>query len=351
MMRKLSVRTFMKATVALAAAAAFPAFAQTPEASRAILQYRGADRDQKLIEKAKQEGTVVVYTSLAPTEGKPLADLFESKYGIKVNMWRGVSDVVLQRTVSEARGRRHAVDVIETNGPEMEMLAREQLLAEFHTPHLGDLPQDAIPKHRMWLPDRLNIFVVAYNTQKVKREDLPKSYEGFTDPKWKGRIALEATDSEWMAAVVNTWGEQRGMAFFDKLAAMKPQLRKGHVLLAQLIAAGEVEVGLTAYYANVVSGKSRGGNIDWAPVEPLVARTQGIGIARNAPHPHAALLFTDFMLSPEAQGLLAQMGRVPVSRAVKTEFSGQRYVVADPSNTVDQHEKWQQIWDKTFLGK
>ena len=347
---QLSARKWLGIAVA-AAAFALPSFAQTPEANRAIFQYRGADRDQRLIEKAKQEGSVSVYTSLAPTEGKPLADLFEAKYGVKVNMWRGVSDAVLQRSVSEARGRRHAVDVIETNGPEMEMLAREQLLAEFHTPHLADLPQDAIPRHRMWLPDRLNFFVVGYNTQKVKREELPKTYEGFLDPKWKGRIALEATDSEWMAAVVQAMGEQRGMAFFQKLAAMKPDLRKGHILLAQLIAAGEVEVGLTAYYANVASGKSRGGNIDWAPVEPMIARTQGVGIARNAPHPHAALLFADFLLSPEAQGLLAKMGRVPVSRQVKTEFSGQRYILSDPSITVDQHEKWQQLWDKTILNK
>lgn len=347
---QLSVRKWIVMAVA-AATCALPSFAQTPEANRAIFQYRGADRDQRLVEKARQEGSVTVYTSLAPTEGKPLVDLFESKYGVKVNMWRGVSEAVLQRTVSEARGRRHAVDVVETNGPEMEMLARELLLSDFHSPHFTDLPQEFFPRHRLWVPDRLNFFVVAYNTQKVKREDLPKSYEGFLDPKWKGRLALEATDSEWMAAVVNALGEQRGMAFFQKLAATRPELRKGHILLAQLIAAGEVDVGLSAYYANVASGKSRGGNIDWVPVEPLIARPQGVGIARHAPHPHAALLFADFLLSPEAQALLAKMGRVPVSRAVKTEFSGTRFILADPSTIVDQHEKWQQIWDKTFLHK
>lgn len=345
-----SLRNWIGIAVA-AVACAVPAFAQTPEANRAIYQYRGADRDQRLVEKARQEGSVTIYTSLAPTEGKPLVELFESKYGVKVNMWRGLSDAVLQRTVSEARGRRHAVDVIETNGPEMEMLAREQLLAEFHTPHFGDLPPEAIPRHRMWLPDRLNFFVVAYNTQKVKPEELPATYEGFAEAKWKGRIALEATDSEWMAAVFSAWGEQRSQSFFQKLAATRPEMRKGHVLLAQLVAAGEIDVGLTAYYANVASGKARGGSINWAPVEPLVARPQGVGIARHAPHPHAALLFADFILSPEAQELLAKMGRVPVSRKVRTEFTGQRYVLADPATVVDQHEKWQQLWDRTFLNR
>lgn len=130
-----------------------------------------------IVAKAKQEGSVVVYTSLSPTEAKPLVYLFESKYGVKVNMWRGLSDQVQQRTITEARGRRNAVDVVETNGPEMESLAREQLLAEFYTPRLADLPAETVPRHKLWLPDRLTVFVVGYNKQKVKREDLPKTYE------------------------------------------------------------------------------------------------------------------------------------------------------------------------------
>ena len=73
-------------------------------------------------------GPVVLYTSLAPTESKPLAEAFEKKYGIKVELWRALSDKVVQRVVTEAQGKRFSVDVVETNGPEMEMLARERLL-------------------------------------------------------------------------------------------------------------------------------------------------------------------------------------------------------------------------------
>ncbi|MDR1967153.1 MAG: extracellular solute-binding protein [Burkholderiaceae bacterium] len=344
-------KSVKKWLAAAAMACALPVLAQTPQVNSAIFQYSGADREQRILEKAKQEGSVVVYTSLAPTEGKPLTELFESKYGVKVEMWRGLSDQVLQRTVSEARGRRNAVDVVETNGPEMESLAREQLLAEFHTPHLADLPPELIPGHKQWLPDRLNVFVVAYNTQKVKPEDLPKTYDGFADPKWKGRIALEAGDSEWMAAMVKTWGKERGMDFFQKLSAGKPSVRKGHILLAQMVSAGEVEVALAAYYANVASAKARGGPIDWAPVEPLVARPQGLGVVRSAPHPYAALLFANFMLSPQAQELLASMGRTPASRVAKNEFTGRQFVLAEPSVTLDQAEKWEKLWDKMFMNK
>jgi iron(III) transport system substrate-binding protein len=343
---------FLIALVAVSAAVSGTprAFAQAAASPNdAIYQYKGADRDARLVERAKQEGTVSVYSSLAPTEATPLVEAFEKKYGIKVQMWRGLSDGVVQRAVSEARGKRYAVDVIETNGPEMESLAREQLLSEFHSPYLADIPAAAIPKHKLWIPDRLNFFVVAYNTAKVRREDLPKTYEGFLDPKWKGRIALEATDAEWMGGVVKTWGEPRGMAFFNRLAEMKPGMRKGHVLLVQLIASGEVEVGLTAYYANADSFKRRGAPVDWAPVEPVIARPQGVGVTRNAPHPNAALLFADFLLSPQAQEMLASMGRVPVSRAVKTETSAMNYVMSDPAVVLDEADKWQKLWDKMFL--
>ena len=264
---------------------AFAAFGQGAATNEAIYLYKGADREARLIEKARAEGSVSIYTSLSPTEGQPLAAAFEKKYGIKVQMWRGLSDGVLKRAVNEAQSRRHVVDVIETNGPEMEALYREKLLAEFYSPHLADIPPNAVPKHRQWIPDRLNLFVVAYNTTKYKREDLPKTYEGFLDPKWKGRLAVEATDSEWMGAVVKTWGEARGMQFFHKLAEMKPEARKGHILLVQMIAAGELDIGLTAYNVNAESFRRRGASVDWAPVEPVIARPQGIAVLRNAPHP------------------------------------------------------------------
>ena len=317
----------------------------------AIFMNKAADRDAALIERARKEGGVTLYTSLSPTESAPLMAEFEKKYGIKVTVWRGLSDGVVQRVVNEGRAKRHAVDVVETNGPEMEMLAREKLLSEFHSSHIADLPQGMIPKHRMWMPDRVNFFVVAFNTQKLKREDLPKHYEGFTDPKWKGRIAIEATDAEWMGGLVNELGEQRGMAFFKKLSDQKPDVRKGHILLAQMVAAGETDVGLTIYNANAQSLKQRGASIDWVPIEPTLARPQGVGVARHAAHPNAALLLADFFLSPEAQALLNSMGRPPANQKVKSNLNNFNYVLTDPGVVVDEAEKWNQHWNRLFLSK
>jgi iron(III) transport system substrate-binding protein len=298
-----------------------------------------------------QDRTVALYTSLAPTESGPLAQAFEKKTGIKAEVWRALSEKVVQRALTEARARRYNVDVIETNGPEMEMLAREGLFGELKSPHLADLPPAAIPKHRQWIPDRLNFFVVGYNTHKVRRDELPKDYRGFLDPKWKGRLGVEATDSEWMATLVKRWGDKEGFDYFRKLADMRPDVRKGHVLLAELIAAGEIPVGLTVYNSNAESFKRKGAPIDWIPVQPVVARAQGIAILKNAPHREAAQAFVDFVLSPEGQELFNSMGRVPVSTKVKTHLNQFEYTLVDPATVLDEQEKWTREWDKLFIQK
>ena len=325
--------------------------AQAPTNNDTVFLYRGADRDGRLVERAKREGSLVLYTSLAPTESQPLAAAFEKQYGVKVVLWRALSDQVVRRTITEGQARRHAVDVVETNGPEMEMLAREKLLAAFHSPYLADLPAEAIPAHRAWFPDRLNFYVVAYNTARVRRSEIPTTWEGFADPKWKGRIAVEATDAEWMATLIKTWRGGSGMDYFRRLSALRPDVRTGHVLLASLVAAGEVPVALTAYNSNVVPLKRKGAPIDFVPVQPVVARPQGIGVARNAPHPNAALLFADYVLSPTGQRLFESLGRVPASTRVKSELNDFPFTMIDPATALDEKDKWETIWNDFFLNK
>lgn len=341
----------MKRALPIIAACIAASIAVAATANEAVYRYRGADRDSRLAENARKEGSLVLYTSLAPTESGPLGQAFEKKTGIKVEIFRTISEKVVQRALTEARAKRYAFDVVETNGPEMEIMAREKIFAPFDSPYLADIPPGAIPAHREWIPDRVNFFVVAFNTTKVRRDELPKNYQGFADPRWRGRIGIEATDAEWMATLVKTWGEAAGMAYFRALADMKPDVRKGHVLLAELIAAGEIPVGLTVYNSNAESLKRRGAPIDWLPVEPVVGRPQGIAVARNAPHPHAALLFVDFVLSPEGQELLNSMGRVPVSTKVKTDLNRFPYTMVDPVTVLDEQDKWNKLWEGLFIRK
>ena len=342
---------FMVAQALLTFLRASPVLAQDPTANSAVFAYRGADRDPRLVERAKREGRLVLYTSLAPTESGPLAMAFEKKYGVKVELWRALSNQVVQRAVTEAQAKRFAVDAVETNGPEMEMLTRERLLAAFYSPYLADLPREAIPAHGRWVSDRLNFFVVGFNTSKVKRSEIPATYEGFADPKWQGRLGLEATDTEWMATLVKTWGEDRGMRFFRRIAAMQPDVRTGHVLLASLVAAGDVPVGLSMYSSNIIPLARKGAPIDFVPVPPVVARPQGIGVAERAPHPNAALLFADYVLSPEGQRLFASLGRTPASTRARSTLDTFPFTMIDPATVLDESKKWEALWNSLFRGR
>jgi iron(III) transport system substrate-binding protein len=314
----------------------------------AIYSYRGADREQRLIAGAREEGALAWYTSMATTESAPLAQAFERRYGVKVQLWRALSENVLQRALTEARSRRRGMDVVETNAPEVEALAREQVVAPFDSPYIADLPAWAVPQHRRWLSDRANLWVTGYNTGKVRPEELPATLAGFIGPQWRGRLSLEATDYDWMHGVIEYMGEERGNEFFRQLSALRPEMRKGHALVAQLVAAGELPVCLTIYSGNAESIKSKGGPIDWRPIEPLVGRPQALALASNAPHPHAALLFADFILSAEGMRLLNDLGRVPSSRTQKTLLDQHKFVMIDPMKATDEGPKWEKMWNQLF---
>jgi iron(III) transport system substrate-binding protein len=241
-------------------AAVAPAFAQTkPAASAGVAMYEGADRAQRLAEGAKKEGVVVIYTSAPPDDMAVLSASFEKKHGVKLQVWRASSEKVVQRAVTEARAGRFEADIIETNGPDIEALQREKLLQEVRSPHLADLISGAIPPHREWLSMRLNIWVAAYNTKLVKKEELPKTYEDLAHPRWKGRLGIEGGDANWFSGVVKQMGEDKGLKVFrDIVAANGISVRVGHTLLTNLVVAGEIPMALTVYNYRVEQIKARG---------------------------------------------------------------------------------------------
>ena len=317
--------------------------------SAEIYQYQGPDREKRLVEGARKEGTVAIYTSLNLKDSVPLTDAFEKKYGLKIVLWRASSEKVVQRSLTEARAGRFAADVYETNGPEMEILHREKLLENFYSPWFKDIPPEAFPKHRQWIPDRFNFFVIGYNTKLVQPSDVPNSYEDLLHPRWEGKIGLEAGDVDWFGAVVKGMGEQKGMAFFNRLSEMKPQLRTGHTLIAELVASGEIPLAVAVYNHNIERLIVKGAPVRWKPLQPTFARPNAIGVAKNAPHPHAALLFTDFMLSREGQQIIKERNRVPSSIAVDSTLNKFKYEMIDPAIVLDEADKWEKLWSNLFL--
>ena len=311
--------------------------------------YKGADRDAKVAAGAKKEGKVVVYTSLNTKDSVPISEAFEKKYGVKVELWRSSSEKVLQRAVTEFRAGRYSVDAFELNGPELEAMWREGLLDRFHSPQAANMPPQAFAKNGAYIADRFNFFTIAYNTNLVKPNEVPSSYEDLLKPNWVGRIGIEASDTDWFGSMVKYMGEEKGMAFFRKLADMKPQMRTGHTLMAELVASGEIPLAATIYNHNAERLKVKGAPIDWKPLTPTFGRPNGVSVAKQAPHPHAALLFVDFMLSIEGQKLLQKRNRVPASNKVDSKLNDFPYEMIDPVVVIDEADKWEKRWSELFL--
>ena len=224
----------------------------------------GAGRLQRLIDGARKEGGVTIYSSATVEDLKALTAAYETRYGVKATTWRASSETIVQRALVESRGGRPQADIFDTNGSDLEALHREQLLQAVDSPDYADLLPRAVLPHREWTGTRLQVIAAAYNTNLVPRESLPRTYDDLLAPLWKGRLGIEAEDADWFATVVTSMGEERGLALFRKIVSTNGiSVRKGHTLLANLVSAGEVPLSLTAYIYKVAQYREKGAPVDW----------------------------------------------------------------------------------------
>src|SRR5919198_4880165 len=323
--------------------------AQEREArNREIYLYRGADREPRLIAGARSEGGLTLYSTMTLEDASPLLAAFEKKYGIKVSMWRGTNQKLVQRAVAEARAGNLAADAFEGSGHGMEILHREGLLERFWSPAFADIPPEAFPRHGHYAPDNLLFTVMGYNTKLVPPAEVPASYEDLLAPKWHGKLGIESSNVAWFAAVAKAMGEEKGLAYFRSLAASGPQIRSGHTLLTELVAAGEIPIALTVYNQAVDKLKEKGAPIAWKALPPAFGRADGIAMAKSAQHPHAALLFADFVLSPDGQRVIKQASRVPVNRRVDSSFDKGEFRIIDLAALLKEWDTWESRWQTLF---
>jgi iron(III) transport system substrate-binding protein len=333
----------------LLAASAPSAFAQ-PNRVAEIANYDAPDREQRLIEGAKREKELTFYASVPTDDIAALVTAFDKKYGVKVKVWRADSEGFLQRIIGETRARRFEVDVMAGSSSALEPLYRENLLQEVKSPNFADIIPSAIPPHRQWVAVYLSTFVQAYNTNLISKESLPRSYRDLLKPEWKGKLGIEAEDFDWFAQVVTDLGEPAGLRLFREIVAANGiSVRKGHSLLTNLVAAGEVPLALTAYGFLAEQAKSKGAPVDWFVIPPEVARATAEGLARNAPHPYAAVLFFDYLIG-EGQQILASRQFVPVSRKIETSVDRSKLQLIDSAAMLDDARKWQDLYQKTIIG-
>ena len=293
---------------------------------------------------------VNLYSSMAEKDLRRLVADFERRHGAKVNVWRSGKNRVLQRVISEARAGRNEVDVIHNPSPEMEALHREKLLKAVESPlHANLIPQTVAP-HREWAGPRVYVFVQAYNTAKVKREELPRTYADLLQPRWKGLIAIEGKEQEWFFTLVQAMGEAEGLKYFRALAANGLQVRMGNALLTNLVVAGDVPFALTLYSYLPDQAKRAGAPIDWIALAPTIAATDAVGIAARAPHPQLARELYDFMLG-EGQALMAEMGHIVSHRRISPELERFKLTFIDPAAVIQDYDRWTKLFEDTIYNR
>jgi len=340
------LKNTMRSIVALAVCAFFAG----RTGAQALFDYSGKDRMEKIVAAAKKEGTFTMYTTFAEKDQPALIKPFEAKYGVRVNIWRAGTDKVLQRTLAEAAAKKYDVDVIHFGSPEMEALSREKILQAVSSPVHKELQPGSVPAHREWAATLLSVWVQVYNTNLIRKSDLPRTYADLLDPKWKGKLGIEAKNQDWFASVVDVMGgDEKGLQFFRDLVARNGiSARTGHTLLNNMVIAGEVPLALTVYNYMPEQAKKRGAPIDWFALEPAVARSNAIGVTRRAPHPNAALLFYEYMLG-EGQQYLVQMDYVPSNTRAPSPLRNVKILQTDPIRSLDETDKWTKLFEDVVL--
>ena len=311
--------------VALAAAIfSSQAFAQGPKPSWL---------DESLLPAAKSEGQVVVYSTTNEQEGLPLWKLFEDATGIKVLY---------------VRANQRTWDIAQTANVQK---FPQDFLLDWDPPEAKSLMPAARGAKNKWFGMYANYNTPAYNTDKVKREDLPARLEDFVKhPEWAGRIAIDDTDTPWLAAVFDHYGEKRAREILeDFVAKMKPVVLDGHLAIARAVGGGEYLFALNNYLNLTLNVKLAQSPTDFWVMEPTTLFFGQSGIAAKAPHPNAAKLAQNFMVSREAQQFLTKFGRLPTRPDVETNPKGVLdEVLKRKVSTVLLDAEEEKKWSRTF---
>jgi iron(III) transport system substrate-binding protein len=316
-----------------------------PSAPAELASYTGSDRERLLVEGAKREGKVVWYTTLAADQNKQIANAFETKYpGVKVETFRTGSSALAQRVLTEAKARRHLVDAIETTLPGLLTFRDNQLLLPYTSPHLAAYPDESKekgPKNLVyWTIDRESFIGFGYNKNFLVAADVPKNFEGLTRPALRDNMGLSGDDTG--ARIVGAMVKTKGEGFVKRL---KEQNIRMHMMagsaLTQLVAAGEIFASPSQFYSATNVAAKRGAPVAWVPMDLVVTNAGGAAVYANAQRPHAALLFADFLLSPEGQKLLEDL----YFGSAQKDYGFKRWY-PEKGGTLDQYDEALEGWHK-----
>ena len=328
-----------------------PSPAAAPAAAKPTIDYKA--EMARLYEEAKKEGTVVLYSSMNLDDARVVLPEFEKAFpGVKVDHVRATGEQLQQRLVTEIKGGKVLADVYDTNAAQVYPIVQEGLMEAYPIPTAQDIPTLFRDDKGQWTTERVTTVIVAYNTNLVKPEEAPKTFDDLADPKWKGKLLMEAADQEMFITLLKQKyaSEDQGLEVFRRIAANNPEGHAGHTQVADFLAAGQGAVCMGCYGHHIIALKQKG-----APVE--FARAEGVlyslifGLVKGAPHPNAGKLYLNWVMSPEGQKVLGDAGRAPArpGTPISTPLmpEGMKWFVSRPEYLAD-FPKYDKLWRDIF---
>ncbi len=329
--------------------AAWPALA-APQTVAEIARYTGADRQQMLEDGARREGSLMLYAT--GTQIQPLLDRFMQKYPfIKVAMPRAASADVTRKVIEEYGANLFQVDAYELSSYGLVVLREQGLLQPFTSPELADYDKSTIEPSGNWVSVRESYLGIGYNTDKISAQEAPKSYQDLLDPKWKGKMAISgslSTSANWVGAMVIALGTD----YVRKLGQQNIRVYEltGRAL-ANLTIAGEVPLSPTTYNSHVEASRAQGAPIAWNVPGPVPVTDTSVALALKAPHPHAAMLLIDFLMSKEGQELYRDLGYAPSRNGMAPSDlpALQKLYLTNRPNYIAEFEQWAALVQQTIF--
>ena len=310
-----------------------------------LAKYKGPDRERILYEGAKKEGKLLWYTSLVPN--KLIAKVFQAKYpGVVVDVYRAAGNTLATRLLEERRAKRYLADAIESTPPQVMLLRDAQALQPFTSPYLANYPdiskEVASGDQVYWATDRESLIGVGYNTNAMRDRFIPKKFDDLLNPALKG--LMSTANNETGARAIGAILKAKGEGFVRKL---KEQNLRPHGTtaagLADLIISGEAPLSFTMVQTNLTQpAAARGAPVAWVPMEVVAVNAGSAAALANAPNPHAALLFVDFLLSPDGQKMYAEQ----LFYGSAAKVSGFERWYPEKGVTMEEYEKRAEGWLK-----
>jgi ABC-type Fe3+ transport system substrate-binding protein len=317
--------------------------------------------DPRLLEAAKKEGEVILYTALIVDQiVRPMIKAFRAQVpGIDVKFVRADASQQMVRLINEARAGRVQADIWHVSDG-LAPLLQENIVADLDLPSAKGLPADVLDPKRRWVATNLATRSFAYNTSLIPAAQAPRTHQDLLDPRWKGQLAWHpravAGGYGFIAVVLKSMGEANGLAYLRALAKQNivQQPIATRAILDRVIA-GEYAMGLEMNSTHAVISAAAGAPVKFVPLDPVTETIQIAGLTRSSPHPNAGRLFLDFMISRAGQEVFRDADYIPMrpdvpakSPEVKPDTGGYRALMLTPDDIDANLEHWAKVYDDVF---